>query len=174
METVPKVGLTVMVEGESDRLAVTGLAAMTRRDLSRVELVVLNGATNARAAAARLATEHVLALCDEAEVRHFASVVAIQDLFVCRPDLEAELIEAAGVDGVAAVIAEAGEFGSLRRLRTQPQHRDRPLELVMRRFMGSQSGRKARYARALVEFLGPENAPEPLRELVDRLPAQAE
>jgi hypothetical protein len=174
MSAVPNRDLAVLVEGESDRLAVVSLAVMAHRDLSRVEMVVLNGATNARAAASRLAMGGLLAMCDEAETSHFSSVVAVEDLFVCRPDLEAELIEAAGVEGVAAVIEEAGESGSLHRLRMQPQHRGRPLELVMRRFMGSQSGRKARYARALVESLGVQRAPDPLRDLVYRLPPQAE
>ena len=68
--------------------------------------------------------------------------------FVCRADLEDELIRALGVDGVLQVIEAAGDGPSWRRMRAQPAQRDRPVEQQLRRFMGTRSGRKERYAGA--------------------------
>lgn len=89
--------------------------------------------------------------------------------FRCRRDLEDELIRAVGQDGVEEVIEANGEGRSLRLLAQMPaQVGWTRLELV-RRFMGSQSGRKRRYAELLVRAAGPERIPQPLVDLLDRV-----
>ena len=47
-------------------------------------------------------------------------------------------------------------------LQKQPAQRDRPHDAQLRRFFGSGSGRKIRYARLLVEALDLDNVPRPL------------
>ncbi len=84
-------------------------------------------------------------------------------------DLEDELVRALGVPAVEQVVAAAGELGALRTLQRQPAQRERPVELQLRRFLGSHSGRKARYARLLVEALDPDAVPAPLDGLLARL-----
>ena len=75
--------------------------------------------------------------------------------YACSSDLEDELIRALGVDGVEAVIAAAGEAQSLRLLTGMPAQRGWTRVEVLRRFLGSQSGRKARYAALFVRALAP-------------------
>ncbi len=82
--------------------------------------------------------------------------------FVCVADLEDELIRALGPDAVVEIIDAHGELGSLRILQRQPFHRDRTIEQVLWRFMGSRSGRKSTYARLLVEALDLDRVPPPL------------
>lgn len=80
----------------------------------------------------------------------------------CDRDLEDELLRAVGPDGAEAVIEAAGEDASLRLLAQMPAQRGWTREEVLRRFLTSQSGRKARYARLLVEALDLDRAPAPL------------
>ena len=86
--------------------------------------------------------------------------------YACSTDLEDELIRALGVDGVEAVIAAAGEAQSLRLLAGMPAQRGWTRVALLRRFLGSQSGRKARYAALFVRALAPGQAPEPLAALL--------
>ncbi|MEK4241833.1 ATP-dependent endonuclease [Janibacter sp. FSL W8-0316] len=80
----------------------------------------------------------------------------------CDRDLEDELLRAVGPDGAQAVIEAAGEATSLRLLAQMPSQRGWTREEVLRRFLTSQSGRKARYASLLVEALDLDRAPKPL------------
>jgi hypothetical protein len=82
--------------------------------------------------------------------------------YVCVADLEDELIRALGPDRVEQVIEAEGELGSLRVLRKQPAQRGRSRVEHLHRFIGVRSGRKARYARLLVDALGPADVPRPL------------
>ena len=50
-----------------------------------------------------------------------------------------------------------------------PAQRDWTREAVLRRFLTSQSGRKARYAALLVEALEPDRVPEPLAAVLARV-----
>ncbi|WP_068423702.1 hypothetical protein [Janibacter terrae] len=61
-----------------------------------------------------------------------------------------------------AVIDAAGDSTSLRLLAGMPAQRDWTREQVLRRFLTSQSGRKARYARLCVQVLDLDRAPAPL------------
>ena len=182
MGHVVKPRAVVLVEGQSDRIALHTLAARSGRDLTDegVEIVVMNGVTNTRAFASRLGPRgsglRLLGLYDapdEAIVRRGLSAAGLSSALEpagllqlgfhqCSADLEDELIRALGVDGVEAVIEAAGEARSLRLLAGMPAQRGWSRVELLRRFFGSQSGRKARYARLMVEALAPDRVPGPL------------
>ena len=82
--------------------------------------------------------------------------------YVCVADLEDELIRALGTDAVERVLDAHGDTGPFRTLQKQPEWRGRPREAQLRRFFGSGSGRKIRYARLLVEALELTRVPHPL------------
>jgi hypothetical protein len=85
---------------------------------------------------------------------------------VCEADLEDELIRALGTARVERVIDDEGELRSLRTLQKQPAQQGRPVEAQLRRFIGTRSGRKLRYARLLVEALDLGHVPRPLDRLL--------
>lgn len=171
----------VLVEGNSDRVALHTLAVRCGRDLAAegVEVVAMGGITNTRAFASRYGP-HGLGVplaglydaADEAKLRRGLVAAGLGatlepgrlsglGFYKCSADLEDELIRALGVEAVEAVIDAAGEARSLRLLARMPAQRDWTQEAVLRRFLGG-SGRKARYAALLVEALEPERVPEPL------------
>lgn len=174
----------VLVEGRSDQIAVETLAARRERDLGEegVEIVALGGATNFRKWLGQHARSGVrlAGLCDAGEERavrrglEVAGIdagesradVAAVGFFVCVADLEDELIRALGCERVEQVIDAQGELRSLRTLQKQPAQRERSLEAQLRRFMGTRSRRKERYARLLVDALDLECVPEPLDGLL--------
>lgn len=164
----------VLVEGESDRVAVTTLARLRGRDLAaeRVEVVAMGGATNVHRFLGRYAEDEagvrVAGLCDLGERRFFARAVRRRSFsfFVCERDLEDELIRCLGADRVMEVVADQGEAGALATFRQQPAQRARPVEAQLHRFLGTHSGRKAQYARALVEALPAGVSPAPLAGLL--------
>ena len=87
--------------------------------------------------------------------------------YVCVDDLEEELIRAVGAVGVEALFDSQGDLGSFRSLQSQPAWRGREPEAQMRRFLGSGSRRKLRYARLLVEAAVELNSlPRPLDALL--------
>jgi hypothetical protein len=166
----------VLVEGESDRAALEALAVRRRRDLAAegVRIVAVGGATSIRRRLADpgLRGVRVVVLCDRAEepvVRRAWKVSGRgePEVHVCSADLEEELIRAAGADAVLDAVAVQGEDRSFAALRQQPAHRDRPVEEVLHRFMGSRSGRKALYARLLVDALPLDAVPAPLVSALD-------
>jgi hypothetical protein len=169
----------VLVEGESDRVAVVALAARSGRDLAAegVHVVAMGGATSV--------VHHLpgpgdrtrlLGLCDEAEApgvlraldRAGAGAGTLEErgFQVCRADLEDELIRCLGVDAVLDVVDAQGELASFGRLRQQPAQRDRTVVQQLRRFLAGRSGHKVTYARLLVEALPAGVAPEPLARLL--------
>ncbi|HEX5510867.1 MAG TPA: TOPRIM nucleotidyl transferase/hydrolase domain-containing protein, partial [Actinomycetales bacterium] len=161
----------VLVEGNSDRVALGTLARRRGRDLTAegVEVLAMGGVTNLRAFASHYGPQcldvPLVGLYDagqEAVVRHglaaagFSGAVRADGLpglgfFKCTADLEDELIRALGVDAVEAVIDAAGEWRSLRRLSAMPAQRGWTRDAVLHRFVAVRSGRKARYAELLVE-----------------------
>lgn len=179
----------VLVEGNSDRVALQTLAGRSGRNLEAegIEVVAMGGITNTRAFARRYGPlglgAGIAGLYDAGEedkLRHglaaagMTAALAQDDLsalgfFRCSMDLEDELIRALGVEGVEAVIEAAGETRSLRLLAGMPAQRDWTREAVLRRFLGVRSGRKARYAALLVEALEPDQVPEPLRAVLVRV-----
>jgi hypothetical protein len=89
--------------------------------------------------------------------------------YVCVVDLEDELIRALGAASVEAVIDAQRELDSFRTLQKQPAWRGQRIEAQLRRFMGSGSTRKIRYARLLVDVLDPAHVPRPLRLVLARV-----
>lgn len=173
---------TVLVEGESDRVAVEVLAARLGHDLAAegVQVMPMGGATSIIHFLDRYgpngAGHRLLGLCDEGESPGIARALSRAGIgpgslaelgfYVCRADLEDELIRALGTDRVLDVIDEQGELASFRLLQRQPSLRDRPVTDQLRRFLGGRSGNKVRYARLLVEALPDGEAPLPLRHLL--------
>jgi hypothetical protein len=179
----------VLVEGNSDRVALHALAERRGRDLAAegIEVVAMGGITNTRAFASRYGP-HGLGIplaglydaAEEAKLRHGLAAAGLPaalendglsglGFYKCSADLEDELIRALGVEAVEAVIETAGEARSLRLLAGMPAQRDWTPEAVLRRFLGVRSGRKARYAALLVEALEPGRVPEPLAAVLSRV-----
>lgn len=155
----------VLVEGESDRIALETLA--TRMGIRMPEVRVVGGSKGARRAAGQLVGVPLVGLVDVGERRDFERV--LDTVFVCDPDLEAEFVRALGVAGVEAVIAEQGELESFRSLQRQPFQRERPVDAQLARFFGGRSGHKARYARLLAEAVPLDRVPPPLAALLAAL-----
>jgi hypothetical protein len=186
----PDLRRVVLVEGESDRVALTTLAVLLGRDLDAagVRVVPLGGATGiadfldlfgARRPDGRRV--RVSGLYDAAEQRFFARALqrgghgeelTRDDLerrgfHCCDADLEDELIRALGLAAVERVVDDAGELGRLRTFQQQPAQRSRPGHDQLHRFLGTRSGRKIDLARRLTEALDPAAVPEPLLRLLD-------
>jgi hypothetical protein len=172
----------VLVEGESDRRAVVAVATRRGRDLDAegVAVAPMGGATNLGKFLARFgphgADVRVAGLCDAREARDFQrgleraglgrdldrAGMEARGFYVCEADLEDELIRALGTAAVERIVYEQGELRSLRTLQRQPAQQGRSPEAQLRRFMGSQSGRKLRYAALLASALDPDRVPRPL------------
>ncbi len=82
--------------------------------------------------------------------------------YVCVADLEDELIRSLGAASVVQVVDAQGELGSFRTFQKQPGQQGRSIEDQLRRFIGTRSGRKSRYARLLVGALDPTRVPRSL------------
>jgi hypothetical protein len=172
----------IVVEGDSDRGALDTLAIRLGRELAAegVAIVPLAGATNLghllREAAGTHPHVRVAGLCDADQVAVFrrqleaAGVAEAPDreameqlgFFVCHDDLEDELIRALGTDEVLEVVAAQGERATFATFRKQPAQRGRAVDAQLRRFTGTRSGRKLRYARAMVAALDLGRTPRPL------------
>ncbi|MFY1693180.1 TOPRIM nucleotidyl transferase/hydrolase domain-containing protein [Plantactinospora sp. WMMB782] len=177
----------LLVEGISDQIAVETAAVCRGLDLDaeRVVVVPIGGAHAIGRFLTRLGPPplrvRLAGLCDLAEAEIFrrglrTAGVGVPDsdaelarlgFQVCVEDLEDELIRAVGVEGVEALFDSQGALGSFRSLQSQPAWRGRNTEGQMRRFLGSGSRRKSRYARLLVEAAVARNAlPRPLDALL--------
>ncbi|MEW2385220.1 ATP-dependent endonuclease [Micromonospora sp. NPDC047707] len=179
----------VLVEGASDRVALETLAARVGRDLPAegVRVLPMGGVTNVghfldalgppglglRLAGLYDAPEEGFVRRGLARAGLGAALtradLAAYGFHVCVADLEDELIRAAGVDGVRAVLTAVGDLHSWDLFQRQPAQRGRPVEAQLRRFIGTRSGRKAAYARLLVDALRPERAPRSLHAVLDHL-----
>lgn len=161
----------VLVEGGSDQLAVEALAARTGRDLAAEGVFVrpIGGAGNVASVLAKLPPgTRALGLCDAREAVVYRRAGSFE-FFVCDADLEDELVRALGVEAVLAVVEAQGELRAFQTLRQQPAQVGRAVDQQLRRFFGTKSGRKARYAPLLVGALDDAAVPRPLRELLARL-----
>jgi hypothetical protein len=172
----------VLVEGTSDQSALAALAARRGRNLDAegVSIVPIGGATTIGHFLDRFGPQgsdvRLAGLCDAAEERSFRRGLRRAGLgsdltrpemealgfFVCVADLEDELIRALGTAAVQEIIEVQGELGSFHIFQKQPAQRGRATEAQLRRFMGTRSGRKIRYATLLVDALELTRVPRPL------------
>ena len=165
----------VLVEGVSDQLAVEALAARRGRDLAAedVAVVPIGGAGNIWRFLEELLPLGIrlAGLCDAGEAGDFrlaveraglGSDLARAGFHVCDADLEDELIRSLGAARVEQIVEAQGELGPFRTFQKQPVQRARSLEAQLRRFMGTGSGRKIRYAPVLVDALDLTRVPQPL------------
>ena len=173
----------VLVEGISDQVALQGLAARRGRDLAAegIAVVAMGGARNIRRFlelfGPRGLNLRLAGLCDAGEEGAFrrglewaglgsnlrrADMEAL-GFYVCIADLEDELIRCLGGAARVEQLVEAqGELGSFRTFQQQPAWRGRSSQAQLRRFIGTHSGRKIRYARLLVDALELTSVPRPL------------
>jgi hypothetical protein len=176
----PRVAL--LVEGESDREAVLGLAEAghVEPEDRGVAVVAMGGITNLARYAAELGPPgrglHLTGLYDAGEERFVRGGLERAGLVVgpgrvglaalgfhcCDRDLEDELIRALGVARVEAVLEAERDLDSFRVLQRQPAQRTWRTEDQLHRFFGAGSGRKVRYGRLLVAALGADEVPAPL------------
>lgn len=147
LELAPGIRSVVLVEGVSDAAAIEAVASQRAQSLEHVAVIPIGGATNVRAAADGLDGVAVAGLCDRGEERFFARV--LDTYFVCDGDLEDEFIRALGTDRIERVMDDLGDLASFRTFQNQPFQRSRSLEQQQHRFMGTMSGRKEQYGRAL-------------------------
>jgi hypothetical protein len=179
----------VLVEGSSDQAALEALAERGGRDLAAegIAVVPMGGARNIRhflELFGPLGLDLRLAgLCDAGEEGDFrrglewaglgsnlrrADMEAL-GFYVCVADLEDELIRCLGAACVEQVVDAQGELGSFRTFQQQPAWQGRGSQAQLRRFIGTHSGRKVRYARLLVDALELTSVPRPLDRVLARL-----
>jgi len=172
----------VLVEGISDQFALEALAERRGRDLDAegISIVPMGGARNIRSFldlfGPRGFDVRLAGLCDAREEGDFRrgleraglgsnlSRAEMESLgfYVCVADLEDELIRCLGAASVEQVVDAQGELGSFRTFQKQPAWQGRSRQEQLRRFFGTHSGRKIRYARLLVDALDLTSVPRPL------------
>lgn len=175
----------VLLEGPSDVAALA--AVLERREpvvpATAYRLVDMGGVTNTathlRSAVAARPEPAVLGLCDEREswvvVRALQQQgravagehdLAAQGFFVCRRDLEEELIRALGVQECLRLLARTGLAHRFRSFSSQRAWVARPVEERLHRFAGVASGRKIHLAREMAAALPADRVPPPIDGLV--------
>jgi predicted ATP-dependent endonuclease of OLD family len=179
----------VLVEGLSDRLGLEALASRRARDLQAegVLVVPMGGSKNIGKFLDLFGPQgydvKLAGLCDAGEERDLQrgleraglgenlSRSEMEDLgfYVCVADLEDELIRALGAAAVEAVIDAQGELEQFRTFQKQPAWRGRPVNEQLRRFFGTNSGRKIRSAPRLVAALDLAGVPRPLDAVLARV-----
>jgi len=182
----PDVSVVVVVEGESDQIAIEAMAARRGIDLvaAGVRIVVLGGAHRIGRFLDQLGplTDglRLVGLCDANEEPVFRKALEragfgsdltraeMEQLgfYVCVADLEDELIRAVGATAVEEILRANGDLHRFRTLQQMPAWRGRATEEQLRRLMGSGGRRKIRYARFLVDALDLESVPRPLDQVL--------
>jgi OLD-like protein len=186
---VQPVRAVVLVEGASDQVALEALAERRGRNLEAagVSVVPMGGAHSIASYLALYGPQgldvRLAGLCDageEHDVRRGLERAGLGSnltragmeslgFYVCVTDLEDELIRSLGAAAVEQVLEAQGELGSFRTFQKQPAQRGRTIEAQLRRFLGTGSGRKIRYARLLVDALDLMNVPWPLDAVLARV-----
>ncbi|MET0480613.1 MAG: ATP-dependent endonuclease, partial [Mycetocola sp.] len=160
------VATAVLVEGDSDRVALEALAEIRGIDLEseRVAVIPLGGAMNIRNYVSLLGPPglglDLAGLCDIGEEGFFRRGLEHAGLgenltrddmealgfHVCSADLEDELIRTLGTASVENTMDAQGDLRAFRIFQNQPAQRGRAVDAQQRRFLGSIGGRKSRYA----------------------------
>ncbi|HKV88655.1 MAG TPA: TOPRIM nucleotidyl transferase/hydrolase domain-containing protein [Candidatus Dormibacteraeota bacterium] len=176
----------VIVEGETDKLALTTAARRLGQDIGaeEVDITPIGGAHAISRVLAALAREpsqvRIAGLCDEGEedvfrvaleAAGYGSHLSRADLeglgfFVCSADLEDELIRAVGAPAIDALAELEGDAQAWYTFRRQPAWQGQAVDQQFRRFVRSISNRNSRYIRAILEALEPAQLPRPLRLLL--------
>ena len=176
----------VIVEGVSDKVALETLVARYGRDLGAggITVVPIGGAhamgrfvAGLRAQQPNVKLAGLYDVGEETSVQEaleragFGSSLTRHDLgrlgfYACDRDLEDELIRALSATRVQQVLEANGELKSFVKFQRQPAQRGRSVEQQLHRFMGTHSGRKAKYARALIDALDLAAVPRPLESLL--------
>jgi hypothetical protein len=156
----------ILVEGESDRIAVETLADGRGRDLTAEGVAVraIGGAHALGRVLRTLEAERIAGLYDRGEeavvLRALEQAdVAPAGFFACDPDLEGELVRALGPERMLRLIEARGQLPAFRAYRQMPQKRGLSLEAQLHGWLHNW---KVRYAAALVEALDLERVPHPL------------
>jgi hypothetical protein len=156
----------ILVEGESDRIAVDTLAVRRGRDLNAegVTVVPIGGAQAVERVLRALGDVRVAGLYDVAEERDVLRRVeragrAVDGFFACDPDLEGELVRALGADRMLELVESRGQLGAFSTYRKQPAQRTKPLETQLHGWLHNW---KVRYAAPLVAALDLGRVPRPL------------
>jgi hypothetical protein len=194
MRSVPAAPTWVLLEGESDAVALRVLRAArgVAAEEEPCRLVPMGGATNIRrhldVAVAQGDRPRVVGMCDEREARFFVRALdqhrralgiegrvtlgRLPELGfqVCRRDLEDELMRALGVDGTLAVFDELGLLETFEAFTRQLAWQGRPIWDQLRRFGTTTSGRKELLAGALAAAIGIDETPRPLAALLSSMP----
>jgi len=177
----------VLVEGASDHSALAALAERFGRDRGAdgVSIVAMGGASEIGDATVSVLDAYgpgtkLAGLYDLAEAGDFQlgleraglgsypsrAQMESMGFFACVADLEDELIRALGIAEVERLIETQGDLRSFRTFQNQPAWRGRATDVQLRRFIGTKSGRKARYADMLVNALDPTRVPKPLEQVL--------
>ena len=156
----------VLVEGDSDRIAVETLAARRGRDLASegVAVVAIGGAHALQRVLRELGAERVAGLYDRGEetavLRALARAGITPDRFyACDPDLEGELVRALGPERMLQLVEERGQLAAFRTYQRQPGKRALSPEAQLHGWLHNW---KVRYAAALIEALDIDRVPPPL------------
>lgn len=175
----------VLVEGNSDRVALEVLARRRGVDLAAcgVTVVAMGGITNIghflEWCAAHEPRPRIAGLYDDAEERYVRrgleraglveampesdqSRLEALGFFACSVDLEDELIRALGPPAVERLVEAEGQLRSFRTLQNQPAQRARSLHDQLRRLMSGRSGGKERYAALMAGAVALDQVPRPL------------
>lgn len=183
------VSAIVVVEGESDQMAIEALAERRGVDLEAagIEVSRLGGAHRIGTFLEQLGTRRdglrLAGLCDAGEESVFRKAleragfgsdltrVDMEELgfYVCDADLEEELIRALGAPGVEELLRANDDLHRFQKLQQMPEWRGRAIEEQLRRFLGSGGRRKIRYARFLVDALDLDRVPRPLDRVLARV-----
>jgi hypothetical protein len=163
----------VLVEGESDRIAVEALAARRGRDLAveGVAVTAVGGAHALERALRSLEADRVSVLYDrgeEAAVRRAfeRAGIAPGGFYACDPDLEGELVRALGAQRLLQLVEERGQLAAFRTYQRQKEKRSLPLEDQLHGWLHNW---KVRYAAVLVSALDLDRVPAPLNGVLAHL-----
>ena len=172
----------VLVEGVSDQHALEALAKRRGRslDMEGIAIVPIGGTKNIGTFLDRFGPQgldvRLAGLCDAAEEGDFERALERAGLgsnltradmerlgfYVCVADLEDELIRSLGAVAVEQVLDAQGDLVPFRSFQRQPAWRGRTIKDQLRRFFGTQGGRKIQSAALLVDALDLTRVPRPL------------